>query len=463
MKLKFNIKGAYFIGIGGIGMSAIARYFRYFGVPVAGYDRTESPITMALENEGCQISFDETEAGIPALFSDATLKDRLIIVYTPAIPSDNKIMNWFRQKGFILYKRSEILGEISATTSTLAVSGTHGKTTVSTMLAHIMYMSQKGCSAFLGGISKNYESNLILSESRFTVMEADEYDRSFHRLQPEMAVVTAMDPDHLEIYGDHESMIKGYNIFFSKIRKGGYLLMNEKVRNLVVLPPDVKGYTYGVNTDSDFRATNVRQEGEKYLFDLSSPSAEIKDIVFPFPGKINVENAVAASSMALLCGVSAEEIRKALETFTGVRRRFDVRINRPGLTYIDDYAHHPEEIKACINSVREYYGTRKITGIFQPHLFTRTKDHAAGFAEILDTLDEAILLPIYPAREKPLEGVTSGLIFGKMKSTRKRLLNKEEIPAALDIDNIDVLLTIGAGDIDRLVKPIEDELNRRRG
>ncbi|MFN8211978.1 MAG: Mur ligase family protein, partial [Bacteroidales bacterium] len=358
---------------------------------------------------------------------------------------------------------SEILGEISATTSTLAVSGTHGKTTVSTMLAHIMYMSQKGCSAFLGGISKNYESNLILSESRFTVMEADEYDRSFHRLQPEMAVVTAMDPDHLEIYGDHESMIKGYNIFFSKIRKGGYLLMNEKVRNLVVLPPDVKGYTYGVNTDSDFRATNIRQEGEKYLFDLSSPSAEIKDIVFPFPGKINVENAVAASSMALLCGVSAEEIRKALETFTGVRRRFDVRINRPGLTYIDDYAHHPEEIKACINSVREYYGTRKITGIFQPHLFTRTKDHAAGFAEILDTLDEAILLPIYPAREKPLEGVTSGLIFQKMKSTRKRLLGKEEIPAALDIDNIDVLLTIGAGDIDRLVKPIEDELNRRRG
>lgn len=443
-------------------MSAIARYFRFSGKEVAGYDRSESSITTALEEEGCVITFEDKIESVPPMFRNTSAKDNVLIVYTPAIPAENRIITWFRNNNYRLFKRSEILGEISHETETLAVSGTHGKTTVSTMLAHILKQSEKGCSAFLGGISKNYDTNFLAGKSRFTVMEADEFDRSFHRLSPVMAIVTSMDADHLDIYGTHQSMIDAYNEFFARIRNEGKLVMNEKLTGMVKIPVGIRGYTYGFNESSDFRAFNVVQEGDLFRFDLKAEGSVIKDIVFPFPGKVNVENAVAASSVAIMCGVTASELKIGLLTFCGVQRRFDIRISRPGLVYIDDYAHHPEEIRACITSVREYWGGRKITGIFQPHLFSRTRDHAEGFARILDTLDEVILLPIYPAREKPIEGVSSSLILEKMRNRKKILLNKEDIPSKLDIQNIDVLLTIGAGDIDRLVKPIEMALNSIR-
>jgi UDP-N-acetylmuramate--alanine ligase len=459
---KYNIKGIYFVGIGGIGMSALARYFRFLGISVAGYDRSASAITEALEKEGCSITFDDSIQALPALFRNLVEKGNLIIVYTPAIPPDNKILAWFRSNRYTLLKRSEILGEISSMTDTLAVSGTHGKTTVSTLLSHTMHRSSAGCSAFLGGISKNYDTNLLMAESRYTVIEADEFDRSFHRLSPLMAIVTAMDADHLDIYGTHEAMIEAYNEFIEKIRKGGSLVFNEKLKWLIRIPGWVTPYTYGFDKASDFAALNITRDGDAFRFDLKAGKTLIRDIIFPFPGRVNIENAVAASSVAVLCGVKEEELKSALYTFSGVQRRFDIRINRPGLVYIDDYAHHPEEIRACISSIRDYYGGRKITGIFQPHLFSRTLDHADGFAQILDTLDEVILLPIYPARERPIAGVSSEMILERMKNPNRRLLEKTDIPAKLDIENLDVLVTIGAGDIDRLVKPIEDELNKRR-
>jgi UDP-N-acetylmuramate--alanine ligase len=457
-----NIEGVYFVGIGGIGMSAIARYFLAGGFNVSGYDRSESSLTQSLSHEGCNISFEDNLNSLPELYTNPLKKEKTLIIYTPAIPSENKIISYFRTSGYKLFKRSEILGEISEKTDTLAVSGTHGKTTVSTMVAHLLKQSHVDCSAFLGGISKNYNSNLLLGAGRYTVMEADEFDRSFHRLNPLVAVVTSLDPDHLDIYGDHLTMIAAYNEFCAKIRKGGSLIVNRKIVNSIIVPPDVNMLTYGFEEDADYRSFNIRQSGDSYKFDLKTPGNIINDIHFIFPGIVNIENATAASAVALIAGVNEDELRKGLITFSGVKRRFDVRINYPGLVYIDDYAHHPEEIRACINSVRAFFGGRSITGIFQPHLFSRTRDHAEGFAEILDKLDEAILLPIYPAREKPIEGVTSEMIFDLMKLKNKRLLKKEDIPVKLDIENLDVLITIGAGDIDRLVEPIEEELRKRR-
>lgn len=292
-------------------------------------------------------------------------------------------------------------------------------------------------------------------------MEADEYDKSFHRLHPYMAVVTSVDPDHLDIYGDHPAMIAAYNEFCRKIRHGGTLLVNSKIRDKIVIPEAVTGFTYGLSEDADFRAFNITRTGSGYDFNLRTPDALIEDISFSFPGLINIENATAASAIALLCGISEQELRKALISFIGVQRRFDIRINDPNLVYIDDYAHHPEEIRACITSVKEYFGGRDITGIFQPHLYSRTRDHAEGFAQILDLLDDVILLPVYPARETPIEGVSSEMILKKMRLKKKRLMNREDIPGRLDLDKIDVLLTIGAGDIDRLVDPIEEAIRRK--
>lgn len=458
-----NIEGIYFVGIGGIGMSALALYFSKGGYTIAGYDRSESKITVSLGESGCNISYADETASLPELFRNTAQKDKVIIVYTPAIPAESRILAHFRGNGYRLYKRSEILGEISSHTDTLAVAGTHGKTTVSTMTAHLLKQSAVDCSAFLGGISKNYGSNLLLGESRYTVMEADEFDRSFHRLTPLMAVVTSLDADHLDIYGNRENMVEAYNIFCAKIRKGGTLIINSKIRQEIIVPEGVSCFTYGLDKGCDFRATDIEQTVEYYRFNIKTPDTEINDIHFAFPGIINIENFTAAIAIALKCGVTESEIRKAVLLFQGVKRRFDIRINQNGITYIDDYAHHPEEIRACINSVKEYYRGRKITGIFQPHLFSRTLDHYKGFAAILDELDETILLPIYPAREKPVEGVSSELILNNMKSGKKRLLAKSEIPEKLDVSKLDVLITIGAGDIDTLVKPIEDKIRKERG
>jgi UDP-N-acetylmuramate--alanine ligase len=457
-----NIEGMYFVGIGGIGMSALALYFAKGGYTISGYDRSESKITLSLIENGCTVSYADDLNTIPELFRKIPDKKKVIVVYTPAIPAENRILSYFRSNGYLIYKRSEILGEISLYTDTLAVAGTHGKTTVSTMIAHLLKQSTIDCSAFLGGISKNYNSNLLLGESRYTVMEADEFDRSFHRLRPLMAVVTSMDADHLDIYGDRNTMVKAYNEFCEKIRTGGKLIVNSRIRKEIVVPGGVDCFTYGLESEADFHPLSITHSDSYYRFNFKTPSATIEDLHFAFPGIINIENFTAAIAIALMCGVTEPEIRKAVLLFQGVKRRFDIRINIPGLAFIDDYAHHPEEIKACITCVREFFTGRKITGIFQPHLFSRTRDHADGFAEILDELDEVILLPIYPAREKPIEGVTSELIFKKMKSGKKRLLAKEDIPGKLDTNNIDVLLTIGAGDIDTLVGPIEEILKRER-
>jgi UDP-N-acetylmuramate--alanine ligase len=458
-----NTEGIYFVGIGGIGMSALALYFAKGGYTIAGYDRTESRITLSLVENGCSVIYNDDINALPALFSNISEKSKVIIVYTPAIPSDSRILSFFRNNGYTIYKRSEILGEISRNTDTLAVAGTHGKTTVSTMIAHLLKQSHIDCSAFLGGISKNYNSNLLLGESRFTVMEADEFDRSFHRLSPLIAVVTSLDADHLDIYGDQVSMIKAYNEFCGKIRHGGDLIVNSRIRKDIVVPEGVTCHTYGLDNEADFKSYGIRRNRDYYSFNFKSPATTIEDLHFAFPGIVNIENFTAAIAVALMCGVSEQEIRKGVMLFQGVRRRFDIRINMPGLAFVDDYAHHPEEIRACITCIKEYFAGRKITGIFQPHLFSRTRDHADGFAQILDQLDEVILLPIYPAREKPIDGVTSGMIFSKMKSANKRMLEKSDIPDHLDSAGIDVLLTIGAGDIDSLVAPIEDKLRRERG
>lgn len=457
-----DIEGVYFVGIGGIGMSAIALYFIKGGFPTGGYDRSAGRITANLSEQGCSVTYKDDTGELPELFTNPDKKNRVLIVYTPAIPAENRILSFFRDNGYNIYKRSEILGIISSNTNTVAVSGTHGKTTVSTMTAHLLKQSHVDCSAFLGGISKNYDSNLLLGESNYTVIEADEFDRSFHRLTPLMAVITSVDADHLDIYGDHKTMIEAYNIFAAKIKRGGKLVVNKRIISQIIKPEGVDLYTYGFEEGSDFHPFDIKHLKDYYSFSVKTPSGVIKDIHFPFPGIINVENLTAAIALATLCGVEAQEIRKGAMLFQGVRRRFDIRYNSRGLTYVDDYAHHPEEIKAFIKSIKEYFGGRKLTGIFQPHLFTRTRDHADGFAAILDELDEAILLPIYPAREKPIEGVSSEMILERMKSPGKRLIEKDQLLAALDVNRLDVLLTIGAGDIDALVIPIEEKIKRDR-
>ena len=458
-----NINGIYFVGIGGIGMSALALYFEQGGFLIAGYDRSESVITRSLTEKGCIISYEDTLKNIPPLFGDPSKKEKVIVVYTPAIPPENHIISFFRKNGYRLYKRSEVLGDISSAADTLAIAGTHGKTTISTMTAHLLKQSHVDCSAFLGGISKNYNTNLITGEGHYIVMEADEFDRSFHRLNPLMAVVSSVDADHLDIYGDQQTMIKAYNEFCSKIRTGGKLFINFRIKDKINIPAGITGYTYGSDPGSDYSYFDVINCRDYYCFNLRTPEGVIRELHFPFPGIINIENLTAAIAVALNCGVTEQEIRKAALLFQGVRRRFDIRVNLPGLAYVDDYAHHPEEIRACIASVREYFTGRKITGIFQPHLYSRTRDHADGFAAILDELDEPILLPIYPAREKPIPGVSSEMIFSRMKSGKKRMMKPEEIPGTLDTSKIDVLLTIGAGDIDKLAGPIEEKLKNSRG
>ena len=457
-----NIKGIYFVGIGGIGMSALALYFVKGGYNVAGYDRSSSGITNSLAGQGCTVTYDDRIETIPPLFRNYQEKGNVLIIYTPAIPPGNRIFSFFRDNGYPVVKRAEVLGEISYHTDTLAVAGTHGKTTVSTMIAHLLKQSHIDCSAFLGGISKNYGTNMLLGDSGYTVIEADEFDRSFHWLTPLMAVITSLDADHLDIYGAQSTMIEAYNVFCGKIRQGGTLVVNSAVRKDIAVPDGVSCFTYGSDPGSDFHAFNIEHHKDYYSFSIRTPDKILDDFHFTYPGIINIENITAAAAIAIKCGISEEELRKGVLLFQGVKRRFDIRINIPGLAYIDDYAHHPEEIKACIRSVREFFRDRRITGIFQPHLFSRTRDHAEGFARILDELDEVIILPVYPARELPIAGISSGLIFNMMKCKNKRLLDKKDIPGKLDIGNLDVLVTIGAGDIDTLVGPIEERLKRER-
>lgn len=441
-------------------MSSLALYFAMGGYSVAGYDRTKSDITIRLTENGCHVTHTDSIESLPPVFSDLRFRDRVLVVFTPAIPSGNNILTWFRAMGYTICKRAEVLGEISSRTDTIAVAGTHGKTTVSTMTAHLLKQSGIDCSAFLGGISKNYDSNLLLGEGKYTVIEADEYDRSFHHLSPLIAVITSLDPDHLDIYGDHNSMVHSYNEFIEKIRHSGKLIVSRSIISHLIIPSSLETLTYGFEEDADYRAFAVEREGDHYRFSVQTPEGVMENLLFALPGLININNLTAAIAVALMCGVTEQEIRKAVLIFQGVKRRFDIRINLPGLVYIDDYAHHPVEIRAFVSSVRKYFGERKITAIFQPHLFSRTRDHAEGFAEILDMLDEVILLPIYPAREEPVEGVTSELIYSRMRSAKKQMLDMIDLPGKLDVHNIDILLTIGAGNIDTLVDKIEEKLKR---
>lgn len=450
-----NFKYIYFIGIGGIGMSNLARYFISKGLSVAGYDRISTPLTVALEAEGASIHYQDDVQSIPAPFLQ---KESTLVVYTPAVPSSHSELNYFKSNGFTLMKRSQVLGEITKSGKAVCVAGTHGKTTVSSMVAHLLKQSEVDCSAFLGGILKNYNNNLLLSpKSDIMVAEADEYDRSFHWLTPWIAVITSADPDHLDIYGTAEAYRKSFEIFTSLIRENGYLIIKKDAPVTPRCHPSVKIYTYS-ETEGDFHAENIRIGNGEIFFDFVSPNLVIKDLQLGVPVKINIENAIAAIAAANLCGAKPDEIKRAIQSFAGAKRRFDFQIKTPDLVFIDDYAHHPQELAASIQSVRMLYPNKKVTGIFQPHLYTRTRDFANEFAESLSLLDDVILLDIYPAREEPIAGITSEIIFDKITSSQKVLLHKNELLDYLQNKKPEVLLTIGAGDIDALILKIKELL-----
>lgn len=443
----------YFLGIGGIGMSALARWFRHAGYRVSGYDRTPSRITEALENEGIHIHFEENTDLIPPV------PEKTLAIYTPAVPQDMSEMAYLRTHGYRLIKRSEALGEITRGKRCLAVSGTHGKTTTSTMLAHILTESGEGCTAFLGGISKNYNTNLLLSDNDIIVAEADEFDRSFLRLYPEAAVVTSMDADHMDIYSDIEDLRSTFVKFgqqtgkFLVIKKGLEQRFADAGMTAEIL-------TYG--TGGDFYASDIVSDGRgKMFFTINTPAGKIEHCHAGVPGLVNIENATAAAAMALLHGTSPESIRNAIASFKGVARRFDIQLDLPGHTFIDDYAHHPAEIAATIESVRQTYPGRRICGIFQPHLFSRTKDFYKEFAESLSKLDSVILLPIYPAREKPIPGVSSEMILDRITCSDRMITDKEHLADELRNRETDIVITFGAGDIDRMVKPVAAMLKEK--
>lgn len=455
--LNNEIHNIYLIGIGGIGMSALARYYKHLGKNVAGYDRTSTDLTIALETEGINIHFEDNLKQIPSTFTDPSQKDKTLIIYTPAVPSDHAELTYFKNSGFVIKKRSEVLGLIIQNKKGIAVAGTHGKTTVSTMIAHILKNSSVDCNAFLGGISKNYNTNLLLSDSNENVVvEADEYDRSFLQLNPQIAVITAVDADHLDIYGNIEELRKAFTQFTSKIQKGGTLVVKSGINILLYNGHFYHKYTYSLNSDTDFYARNIRVENHRYIFDLVTPLGNnIKNITLGIPGLVNVENAVAALAVGYINGVSENDLRLAMLTFEGCKRRFDVQIDSNLIVYIDDYAHHPEELKACINSVKELYPDKKITGIFQPHLFSRTRDLAEEFAVSLSLLDEVVLLDIYPARELPIKNISSEIIFKNITQKNKTLCTKEQLLEVMKKKKPEVLITMGAGDIDRFVEPLK--------
>jgi len=447
-----KIERIYLLGIGGIGMSALARYFQFIGKKVDGYDKTPTALTLDLEKEGISVHYESDLHKAPTLAD----KNTTVVIYTPAVPNDFPEFVYFSENGFQLYKRSQILGLLTSGKRCIAIAGTHGKTSVTTMTAHLLKQSHLDCSAFMGGISKNYGTNLLLPQnnSKFIVAEADEFDRSFLQLHPELAVITWMDADHLDIYGDLASVIKAFADFVSQIQDGGVLLYKKDLDIDFQWNRNIRYFSYSITKAADFQATQIRIIDGVYHFDLKTPFGAIKDLRLTYPGLMNVENSVAACGMALLSGVTEDEIRAALPTYSGVVRRFDVRFTGKKTIYIDDYAHHPRELEATIQSVRDLYPGKRITGIFQPHLFTRTRDFAADFAAALDLLDDALVMDIYPAREQPIEGVDSDIILRKMKLKSRVRCQKTDFPMILENYHPEILLTLGAGDIDRLIESI---------
>ncbi len=447
------MKNVYFIGIGGIGMSALARYFKFRGLEVSGYDKTPSDLTAALEREGIAVHYEDRPDLVPANVEGT------LVIWTPAIHELGEL-DFVREKGYRLIKRSRALGEVARGQRCLAVAGTHGKTTTSTLTAHIFTESGEGCTAFLGGISRNYGTNLLMSRNDVVVAEADEFDRSFHQLFPEIAVITAIDADHLDIYGDYAHVLESFRVFASQV--SGTLILKE---GLPVTSADTKAnlltYHYTSRT-ADFHPENARPDPlGHFIYDLHYPGGVLRDIRVGAPGWVNAENSIAAAAIALTFGLDPEAVKHAIGTFQGVKRRLEVHVNTPKVSYVDDYAHHPAELASAISSLRDIFPGRKITAIFQPHLYTRTRDFAPDFAKALSAVDKLILLPIYPAREEPIPGVTSDIILSAATTPEKVLVPKEELMDYLEKEPVDVLVTFGAGNIDRFVEPITQLLSAR--
>jgi len=453
-----DIKAVYFVGAGGIGMSAIARYFLKKGLVVAGYDKTPSALTKQLEQEGMLIHYDEDIDMIPQACRDAA---SCLVIFTPAIPEEHQELQFFRKNGFEIQKRAQVLGTLTHEHKGLCVAGTHGKTTTSTMCAHIMHQSQLDCNAFLGGISKNYGTNYILSDSDFVVIEADEFDRSFHWLSPYMTVITSTDPDHLDIYGTKEAYLESFRHYTELIKPEGALIIHRDLEMKENLPAGVRRYDYALS-EGDFHAENVRIENGEITFDFISPIESVKNVELGQPIPINIENGVAAMAMAQLAGCTADELRYGMMTYGGVDRRFDFKIKNDRLVFLSDYAHHPKEIYQSAKSIRELYKNRKITAIFQPHLYTRTRDFYKDFADALSQLDEVVLTEIYPARELPIEGVTSQLIYDNLApGVEKQMIQKADVLQFVQQHSFDVLIVLGAGDLDNQVPEITNILNHK--
>ena len=457
MELK-DIKAVYFVGAGGIGMSAIARYFIKKGLVVAGYDKTPSDLTKRLETEGMLIHYEENVDEIP---HECKKKESCLVIYTPAIPAEHKELTFFRENGFEIQKRAQVLGTLTKSNKGLCVAGTHGKTTTSTMCAHIMHQSHLDCNAFLGGISKNYGTNYILSDSDFVVIEADEFDRSFHWLRPWMSVITSTDPDHLDIYGTKEAYLESFRHYTELIQPGGALIIHRDLEMKENIQPDVRRYDYSLN-EGDFHAENICIENGEITFDFISPIESIKGVRLGQPVPINIENGIAAMAMAQLNGCTTEELKYGMQTYGGVDRRFDFKIKTSKLVFLSDYAHHPKEIYQSAKSIRELYKDKHITAIFQPHLYTRTRDFYKDFADALSQLDEVILTEIYPARELPIDGVTSRLIYDNLRpGIKKEMIQKADVLNYIKEHDFEVLIVLGAGDLDNQVPQITKLLNSK--
>ena len=453
-----DIKAVYFVGAGGIGMSAIARYFLHRGLVVAGYDRTPSALTRELEKEGMAIHYEERVDLIPL---PCRQPSSCLVIYTPAVPNDHAELVYFREHGFEIEKRAQVLGTLTRMHKALCVAGTHGKTTTSTMCAHILHQSHVDCNAFLGGISKNYHTNYILSESDYVVIEADEFDRSFHWLRPWMSVITATDPDHLDIYGTKEAYLESFNHYSSLIQPGGTLIIHSGLEMKARLQEGVTCYEYAL-AEGDFHAENIVINNGAITFDFISPLENVPGVELGQPVPINIENGVAAMAMAQLCGCTADELREGMRSYGGVDRRFDFKIKRPELVFLSDYAHHPQEILQSAKSIRALYANRHITAIFQPHLYTRTRDFYKEFADSLSILDEVVLCDIYPAREQPIPGVSSQLIYDHLRpGVERSLVSKADVLNFVAHRNFDVLIVLGAGDLDDMVPEMTKILEQR--
>ncbi len=451
-----DVKHIYFLGIGGIGMSGLARYFHAHGVQASGYDKVGTRLTRDLSKQGMKIQYDDDPAQVPTVFSDPALRHQCRVVYTPAVPPTNRVFRFFREEGYEFHKRAEVLGAIARTGFNVAIAGTHGKTTISSMVTHIFHRNDLFCTGFLGGIARNFGSNLVLGREKLFVTEADEYDRSFLYLRPNIALISSIDPDHLDIYEDARAFREGFGIFADQVQPGGTLIVKKGTF-------EGKGLTYALeDPEADYHVSRIELDKSAFHFEVEFQGGYLGDFSLMYPGRHNLENAVGAIAVCHSYGMTPDQIKKGLRTFLGVQRRFDIRFRHKGVVYMDDYAHHPTELNAVIGAVRELYPGQRITGIFQPHLFSRTRDFMDDFAASLSRLDEVILLDIYPAREEPIEGINSAALLERVTAPRKDYRTRDELLRQLKTHNVEVLMTLGAGDIDQLAEPITDILKARK-